>query len=295
MTDIQGPFTQSGNFAGVMPPFSDYDNAKVVILPIPYDGTVEWHSGSRHGPRSIIDASTYLEWYDIELDTEVFKVGIHTLPDLQPSFSSPDETIDIIHEYVNKLLDDSKFVVTLGGEHSITSGIVPAFKQRFNNLSVLHLDAHADLRDEYTGTKYSHACVMRRIIDICPVTQVGIRSLSLEERLFIKSKQINTFFYIENGLDEATKNQVVRTLSDDVYISIDLDVFDPSVMCAVGTPEPGGMQWQEILDLLRLISRVKNVVGFDLVELCPPQGPASCAFLAAKLAYKLIGYALIKG
>jgi len=185
MTEIQGPFSQPLNFAGLIPPFSDYDTAKVVILPVPYDSTVEWHSGTRHGPHSIIEASTYLEWYDIELDTEIFRVGIHTLPDLQPSYAGPDETVVLITSRINKLLDDSKLIVTLGGEHSITAGIVPAFKRCFNNLSVLYLDAHADLRDEYTGTRYSHACVMRRIADICPATQVGIRSLSFEEMQLI--------------------------------------------------------------------------------------------------------------
>lgn len=293
MNGIQGPYTQSRNFAGLKSPYSDYHTSKAVILPVPYDGTSEWHSGSRDGPYSIIDSSAYLEYYDIELDAEVSRVGIHTLPALQPSFESPLETINIVKTEMAKLIKANKFVAMLGGEHSVTTGAVQAFKDRFQNLSVLHLDAHADLRDEYTGTRYSHACVIRRVFDICPVTQAGIRSLSMEEREFIRARSPRTFFYTENMLDDLTIDQIIATLSDDVYITIDLDVLDPSIMSAVGTPEPGGMKWQEILKLLRGLSIRKNIVGFDVVELCPSQGPVSCSFLAAKLVYKLIGYSLI--
>jgi len=222
-------------------------------------------------------------------------MGIHTHTELQPSFAGPEETLHIIRSSINRLLNDLKFIVMLGGEHSITIGAVQEFTQHFKDITVLQLDAHTDLRNEYTGTQYSHACVMRRVVELCPVVQVGIRSLSLEESALVNTKGINTFFYKENSFDELTRNEIINCLSDNVYISIDLDVFDPSIMSAVGTPEPGGMRWQEVIDLLRVVTEVKNVVGFDIVELCPPQGTDSCSYLAAKLAYKLIGYALIKG
>ncbi len=288
MEDLLSP---PQNFAGLIPPYTNLTTAKVVILPVPYDGTTEWHSGTREGPQAIINASRYLELYDIELEREIYKVGIHTFPDVQPSFDSPERMINKVYRIARELIKQAKFLAMLGGEHSLSLGIVQALKEKTQGLCVLQLDAHADLRDEYLGTKYSHACVMRRVMEICPVVQVGIRSLSWEEQQFLTQNNMHPFFAISNsGL--ASPEQIIASLNDDVYLSIDLDVFDPSIMSAVGTPEPGGMQWHEILNLLRLVALHKRVIGFDLVELCPKEGPASCAFLAAKLAYKLIGYAV---
>jgi len=178
-----------------------------------------------------------------------------------------------------------------GGEHSLSLGMVKALKEKVQDLSVLQLYAHADLRDEYLGTKYSHACVMRRIIELCPIVQVGIRSLSGEEQEFLARNDMHPFFATPIS-DLASPEDITALLSDNVYVTIDLDVFDPSIVPAVGMPEPGGMQWHEVLNLLRTITSRRHVIGFDLVELCPKEGPASCAFLAAKLAYKLIGYAI---
>ena len=280
-------FYTQRNFAALPPQYTEFETSKVVILPIPYDSTTTWRSGSRDGPLAIIDASEHLELYDHELDRESHLVGIHTLPELQPSMKGPEETVMRVHEVASDLIRKDKFVVMLGGEHSLTVGMVKAFRERFDNLSVLQLDAHADLRDSYEDSKYSHACVMRRVLEYCPIVQVGIRSLCEEEHRFLTQNQMQPFFAEGLPLDI---DGIVSALSTDVYVTIDLDVLDPSIMPAVGTPQPGGISWHEILKLLRRVAETRRIVGCDLVELCPAEGPPSCAFLAAKLAYKLIGY-----
>jgi agmatinase len=290
MQNIEDMLSPLQNFAGLMSPYADLQTAKVVILPVPYDSTTEWHSGTREGPQAIIDASQYLEFYDIELNREIYKVGIHTLPKVQPSLNSPEGMIDRVYRIAIELAKQEKFLVMFGGEHSLSLGMVQALKEKNQDICVLQLDAHTDLRDEYLGTKYSHACVMRRIFELCPIVQVGIRSLSWEEQKFLTQNNIRLFSATSSSAS-ASPEEITASLRDNVYVSIDLDVFDPSIMPAVGTPEPGGMQWHEVLHLLRTVALHKNVIGFDLVELCPKEGPASCAFLAAKLAYKLIGYA----
>lgn len=282
------------NFAGLTPPYCDRTHARVVVVPVPYDGTSEWHGGSRHGPRAIIEASRYLEFYDAELDTEIHKVGIHTLDEIEPVMGGPEGMVERVYQVVKGLAAEGKFVVVLGGEHSVSLGAVRALKENFLDLNVLQLDAHADLRDEYLGTRYGHACVMRRVFEHCPVVQVGVRSLSLEERQFIERSGIKCLFIKEPEGELGDPEEVIAGLKQHVYITIDLDVFDPSVMPAVSMPEPGGMQWHQVLSLLKLVARRRHIVGFDLVELCPGEGPDHCAFLAAKLAYKLIGYALLK-
>jgi agmatinase len=291
MQNIENMFSPLQNFAGLISPYTDLQTAKVAILPVPYDSTTEWHSGTREGPQAIIDASQYLEFYDIELKREIYKVGIHTLSKVQPLLSRPEEMIDRVYRIAIELAKQEKFLVMFGGEHSLSLGMVQALKERIQDISVLQLDAHADLRNEYLGTRYSHACVMRRISELCPIVQVGIRSLSWEEQEFLTQNNMHLFPAIP-GSASASTEEITASLCDNVYVSIDLDVFDPSIMPAVGTPEPGGMLWHEVLNLLRTITLHKRVIGFDLVELCPKEGPASCAFLAAKLAYKLIGYAI---
>ena len=275
------------NFAALPTQYSDFETSKVVVLPVPYDSTTDWRSGSRDGPMAIIDASQYLELYDQELDRESYLVGIHTLPELKPSMKGPEDTVERVYKVAIDLVRKEKFVMMLGGEHSLTLGMVRAFKERFDRLSVLQLDAHADLRDEYEDSRYSHACVMRRVLECCPIVQVGIRSLSLEEHRFLALNQMQPFLAEGLPLDEKA---IVSALSEEVYVTIDLDVLDPSIMSAVGTPEPGGLSWYEVLRILRHVAQQKHIVGFDLVELCPKEGPSSCAFLAAKLAYKLIGF-----
>jgi agmatinase len=260
-----------------------------VILPVPYDGTSEWRSGSRHGPQAIIDASQYLELYDLELDREIYKVGISTMPEVEPLLGSPQDMINRVYQVIKGLIQKGKFVVLLGGEHSLSLGAVRAFKEVFPKLSVLQLDAHADLRDEYLGTKYSQACVMRRIFELCPISQVGVRSLSWEEKQFLTQKKLIPFYMSDLASNKDSVNEIVDSLSKDIYITIDVDVLDPSIMPAVGTPEPDGMSWRQVLDIIESVARHKHVVGFDLMEFCPGEGPSTCAFLLAKLAYKLIG------
>jgi agmatinase len=281
----EGKFLPPRVFAGLTPPYSNLQQARTVILPVPYDSTSEWRGGSRHGPQAIIDASQYLE-----LDREIYKVGICTLPEVEPLLSSPQDMIDRVYQVIKGLIQEEKFIVLLGGEHSLSLGAVRAFKEAFPRLSVLQLDAHADLRDAYLGTKYSQACVMRRIFELCPISQVGVRSLSGEEKQFLTQNKLKPFYMSDLALNTASIDQIVDSLSEDVYVTIDVDVLDPSIMPAVGTPEPDGMSWRQVLDIIESVALHKHVVGFDLMEFCPGEGPGSCAFLLAKLAYKLIGY-----
>ena len=289
-SEHDGTFLPQRVFAGLAPPYSNLQQARTVILPVPYDSTSEWRSGSRHGPQAIIDASQYLELYDLELDREIYKVGICTLPEVEPLLNSPQDMIDRVYQVIKGLIQKEKFIVLLGGEHSLSLGAVRAFKEVFPGLSVLQLDAHADLRDEYLGTKYSQACVMRRIFELCPISQVGVRSLSWEEKQFLTQNKLTPFYMSDLASNTASIDQIVDSLSEDVYVTIDVDVLDPSIMPAVGTPEPDGMSWRQVLDIIESVARHKHVVGFDLMEFCPGEGPGSCAFLLAKLAYKLIGY-----
>jgi len=283
-------FSPPRNFAGISSPHSDWENSRVVVLPVPYDSTTDWRSGTRDGPGAIINASQYLELYDLELEREIYRVGIHTLPEVEPDMSGPEGMTQRVYTVAKELLDENKLVLMLGGEHSLSLGMVKAYREKYEAVSVLQLDAHADLRDSYLGTKYSHATVMRRVCELCPIVPVGIRSLSDEEHRFINEAGIKPVYARGLPLTKDSIEQIIASLSNEVYITIDLDVLDPSLMAAVGTPEPGGLGWYEVLGLLREVARCKRIVGFDLVELCPSEGPLACAFLAAKLAYKLIGY-----
>ncbi len=277
-------------FAGLEPPYSDPEQARTVIVPVPYDGTSEWQSGSRHGPQAIIDASQYLELYDLESGHDIYKTGIYTLTDVEPALGSPEDMIERVYQVSKQWIEKEKFIVMLGGEHSLSLGPVRAFKEAFPELSVLQLDAHADLRDEYLGTRYGQACVMRRIVELCPISQVGIRSLSREEMQFLTQSNLRPFYMSDLSSDTSYTSRIVSSLTRDVYITIDADVMDPSIMSAVGLPEPDGITWQQVLQIVQSVARHRRVVGFDLVELCPGAGPRSCAFLLAKLAYQLIGH-----
>ncbi len=289
-------------FLGLPTARNTFEAARVVLVPAPYDATTSYRAGTRDGARAIIDASGQVELYDADLDCEPAEVGIHTADPLEPDFSSPARMIARVREATDAILAAGKLPVLLGGEHSLTSGAVAACQARYPGLGVLHLDAHADLRDEYHGTPYSHACAMRRVIDLgCSLTSVGIRSLSMEEAAYrrcptaasivtVPASEIARARYDAARLD-ALWDRVIASLPETIYITVDLDVFDPSLMEAVGTPEPGGLDWWEVTGLLRRACAVRHVVGADIVELAPAEGPESCAFAAAKLTYTLIGYA----
>ena len=278
------------NFASLEDEFVSYDRARVVVLPVPYDSTVTARAGARDGPRAIIEASADMELYDVGLGLEPYRHGIHTLPELAPHTGSPEAMIDRIEEVVGEQLDVGKFVVTLGGEHTVAVGAVRAHAKRTPGLSVLAFDAHSDLRDEYLDSRYNHACTLRRALEVAPVTQVGLRSAPVEDAGLIRSEGLA--FLSPRELRDAGPRPVVDRLHDDVYITIDLDSFDPSEMSAVGTPEPGGLHWDEVSGLLAAVAASKRIVGFDVTELSPSLGPPSCAQLAAKLTYRLIGLAL---
>lgn len=265
------------------------------MLPIPYEATTSFMAGTRNGPRAILNASRYLELYDEELRCEPHQVGIATLPDVHPVASSPADMVEEIYRAAKTVLDDGKFLVALGGEHTITPPLVRAHVERYPEVSVLQIDAHGDLRDSYQGSKYSHACAMRRVLEMAPGVQVGIRSLSAEEAAIVESLPTRIFYANDTRRDPHWIAEAVAALADLVYVTIDLDGLDPTIMPAVGTPEPGGLSWYETCDLLRAIAREKRVVGFDVNELAPIPGQGSPDFVAAKLVYKLVGYVLGDG
>ena len=281
------------NFLALPPHLSSLERSRVVVVLVPYDSTVSFKSGTREGPLEIVKASAGLEDYDMELDIDVSTVGIHTTPLLESQMDSPRAMGQRIYEVVLPLIKLGKLVVLLGGEHSVSVGSVKAMREEWQDLSVLYLDAHADLRDEYMGTRWGHASVARRLHELCPVSQLGVRSMSQEEREYIRSSGMKVWEASSDGCYIPPIEQVCESLSSNVYISIDLDVFDPSLMPAVGTPEPGGIGWYEMIGLLKEVARRKNIVGFDITELSPEKGSISSAYTAAKLTFKLIAYSLL--
>ena len=280
------------SFLGLSKELSDEQRSKAFILPVPYDSTTSYRGGARDGPRAIIEASYNLEEYDPELDTDISKMGVHTCPFLEPHMGGPQAMVERVYGAVKALARTDRLVTLIGGEHSLSTGSVKAHKELYPDLSVLYLDAHADLRDQYMGTGWGHASVARRIHQLCPLVLVGARSLSQEERDFIVERGVNTFFWPLSESMETLASSVIELLSTHVYISIDLDVFDPSIMAAVGTPEPGGIGWQQLTSLLKKVGEEKRIIGFDVMELSPREGPNACSYTAAKLVYKLLGYAL---
>jgi agmatinase len=278
------------NFAALDGEYSEYARARVVVLPVPYDSTTSGWVGTRDGPQAIIEASGNMELYDVGIGREPYRAGIHTLPEVAPHTGSPEAMVARVESIVGELLDDGKFVVTLGGEHSIAVGPARAHASRTPGLSVLAFDANADLREDYLDSPYNHACTLRRVLEFAPVTQVGLRSATREEHDFIRERGLTFLSPLE--FRAAGPEAVAAQLSDDVYVTIDLDGFDPSQVAAVGTPEPGGLLWDEVSDLLALVAQRKRIVGFDVTELAPSLGPKANAQLAAKLTYRLIGLAV---
>jgi agmatinase len=285
-----GRFYPPVNFASLDEEDSSFERSRVVILPVPYDSTVSARAGTRDGPRAIIVASADMVLYDVGLGFEPWRHGIHTLPEVAPHTGSPEAMAERVESVVGELLDAGKFVVTLGGEHTVAVGPVRAHAKRTDDLSVLAFDAHSDMRDDYLDSRYNHACTLRRANEHARVTQVGLRSASLEDHGFIRAEGLS--FFSPREYRDAGARAVVSSLAQNVYITIDLDSFDPAEMSAVGTPEPGGLHWDEVSELLGAVAREHRIVGFDVTELSPSLGPRSCAQLAAKLTYRLIGLAL---
>lgn len=278
-------------FGGALPVVASYGEAAAVVLPIPLDRTTSYVPGTRNGPRELLLASSQVELWDEEVGADVHTRGIHTLPELDLASERLDDAMRIIREVAGRILDDGKFLVAIGGEHSITSPLVAAAAARHAGLVVLQIDAHADLRDEYHGEPNNHACAMRRVLEHAPLVQVGIRNLSAGEAQALDGLQ-TTIFYDWNMRDDP--DWVARVLEAvgerPVYLTIDLDGLDPALMPAVGTPEPGGLNWREATSLLRRLFEQRTVVACDVVELCPVPGLISPNFVAARLVYKILSY-----
>ena len=275
------------NFGDLPEEYSNLNQAQVVILPVPYDCTSTWIKGADKGPQAIIEASVHMELYDIETDSEVYRKGIYTAEPFEVNLP-PDEMVEAVRKNVQTFIADDKFAVVLGGEHSVSIGPVRAHAEKHRDITVLQLDAHTDLRNEYEGSRFNHACVMARIAELCPIAQVGIRSMDSSEKEALDRSRV--VFAEDIHRDKEWVEKVLSQLTEMVYITIDLDVFDPSIMPSTGTPEPGGLLWYDVLVLLKAVFDDKEVVGFDVVELCPDQRNKAPDFLAAKLIYKLLSY-----
>lgn len=273
-------------FGDFTPEEMRYESAAIAILPVPYDGTSTWIKGADRGPEALLDASYNLEFYDIETESEVYKQGIATLDPVVEN-SSPEAMSEEVERRVERILDDGKFPVLIGGEHSVSIGAFRAMARRYPNISILQLDAHSDMRDEYEGSPCNHACVMARAKELTPnITQVGIRSTAREELHNIDPER--TFYAHRIAEDSGWIERVSSQLGEEVYITIDLDVLDPSVLPSTGTPEPGGLSYREVISLLRRIIEEHRVVGLDVVELCPNPSAKASDFLAAKLIYQFL-------
>ncbi len=274
-------------YAGISEQFSKADTSKIVLIPVPYDGTSTWQKGSDKGPDAFLDASENMELYDIETQTEVYKEGVYLAEAVTENRSS-GAMVAAVHQTTKQYIKRNKFVTLIGGEHSISIGSIRAFNECYDNLTVLHIDAHADLRKKYDETPYNHACAMYEASQNTNLVQVGIRSMDISETRVMNQEKI--FFAHEMAANEYWIDEVIDLLTDNVFISFDLDAFDPSILPSTGTPEPGGLFWYETLDFLSKVFKEKNVVGFDIVELCPNKHEKSSDFLAAKLYYKMLSY-----
>jgi agmatinase len=285
------------NFLGIGKDISTFASSKILVLPAPYEQTVSYGGGTRKGPRAILKASQYVEHYDEELDRELCRdVGIATLPPLQFRNRRDEKAVEDLYRAAKRILAADKFLVTLGGEHTISLAPIRAYLEKYPDLSVLQFDAHSDLRDTYQKNKYSHACVMARVCEIVDprrIVQVGIRAQCTEEAQFIRQRGIHTFYahHIRGGLSLA--KAVLPHLTEHVYVTFDVDGFDPSVMPSTGTPEPNGLVWQETMELLRAVAEQMTIVGCDVVEFAPISGLHYPDISAAKLTYKLMNYAFM--
>jgi agmatinase len=276
-------------YGGIYPECSLRD-AKFVVVPVPYDLTSTYQPGSRRGPAAIIEASANMELYDEELKKETYLCGIHTTEPLEVDARGPKNMVNLVRKKIYRIVAMNKIPVMLGGEHSISSGAVEAVLEKYPKLTVLQFDAHADLRDSYQNTAYSHASVAKRIADMCNLVQVGIRSMSKEDADYLSKSKVKSYsadFVLEN---EKYCEMICKNLRGDVYVTIDLDAFDPSIMVSTGTPEPGGLYWRQVLRLLKAVAKKCDIRGFDVVELAPLPSIVAPDFLAAKLIYRFMGY-----
>ncbi len=272
-------------FAGIPAEFASYDGAAILLQSIPYDGTSTWGKGADMGFSAFLEAADNMELYDIETDSEVYRKGIHILPVITEN-SSPEAVFSMVYKKTTSLLNTGKFLTFFGGEHAISIGVIKAFYEHYEQLTVLQLDAHADLRPSYDGTPYNHACAMHDASLHTNLIQVGIRSMDVEELPYLNRG--NCFF--AHQLEGDWAEQVLKKITGNVYVTIDLDAFDPAIMPATGTPEPGGMQWNSTMRFLKRLFEEKEVKGFDITELAPIENIKAPNFLAAKLYYKLLSY-----
>jgi agmatinase len=273
------------NFGGIPSDLTNLDKAAIVILQVPYDATSVWIKGADKGPVAIIEASENLELYDIETDSQVYKKGIHTANPIKES-SSPEKLVKEVYERVKSYLQKNKYIVTVGGNHTVSIGAIKAFSERYPDLTILQMDAHADLRHQYNGSRYNHACVMARAKELCPIVQVGIRSMSSEEKYNMNEERV--VFAHEMPYKENWEKSALKYLGRNVYLTLDLDVFDTSLIPSTGTPEPGGLQYYQVLNFLKKVIMQCNLAGFDVVELCPIENNKAPDFLAAKLIYQIL-------
>lgn len=274
-------------YAGIPAEYSKLDQSKIVLIPVPYDGTSTWQKGADKGPDAFLEASENMELYDIETDSEVYKQGVFLASPIIEN-TSPEAVVEAVHETTKAYIKKSKFVTLFGGEHSISIGSIRAFNEMFENLTVLHIDAHADLRQTYEGSSCNHACAVYEASQTTNLIQVGIRSMdSIETTVMDEDK---TYFAHEMAMDDNWIDSAIDQMTENVFITLDLDAFDPSIMPSTGTPEPGGLLWYETLEFLKQVFEEKNVVGFDIVELCPKEDNKAPDFLAAKLYYKMLSY-----
>ena len=274
-------------YAGISEEYGRIEKAKIVLIPVPYDGTSTWQKGADKGPEAFLDAAENMELYDIETDAEVYKEGVY-LSDPIIVNDSPEAMVEAVYTQTKSYISKKKFVTLFGGEHSISIGSIRAFNESFENLTVLQLDAHADLRMSYEGSSCNHACAVHEASKSTNLIQVGIRSMDVTEKKWMNLDQ--TWFAHEMQEEEYWEDAVIDQLTENVFITIDLDCFDPSILPSTGTPEPGGMKWYETLAFLKRVFKEKNVVGFDMMELCPNPVDKSSDFLAAKLYYKMLSY-----
>lgn len=274
-------------FAGIEPALADRNTAQVWLQSIPYDGTSTWGKGADRGFDAFMDAAANMELYDIETDAEVYEQGVHLLPALK-DFASPEDMFEKVYANTKELLKAGKFLTFFGGEHSISIGLIKAHYEHIEDLTVLQVDAHADLRPEYMGTAYNHACALYDASQHANLIQVGIRSMEKDESVHMDRSK--TWFAQDMHGHDRWMQASIDAMSDKVYITFDLDAFDPGVLPGTGTPEPGGLGWYETLRYLREVFRQKEVVGFDIVELAPIEGNPASEFAAAKLYYKMLTY-----